>query len=147
MLLFKFRCHTKFHARWNARSLIWVLPEVSLKTRYQVPDTGLNTLSWMDTGKQESFFGGWENKLSCCTAKGFYIFPTDLSTSDWGTVWQQKEILLIHTFAANKYVTGFSCFDTDQFSQECPSWEYRACFKRTRSHPRSCLALVTQNTS
>lgn len=56
MLLFRFRFHAKFHARWNGRRLIWVLPEFSLKTRYQVPDTGLNSPLCMNTGKHESHF-------------------------------------------------------------------------------------------
>lgn len=73
-----------------------------------------------------TFSGVWKHKLSCYgdTAKGVYIFPIDLSTSDWGTVWQKKEILLTHMFVVNKYVTGFSHLATDQFSRESPSWEW-----------------------
>lgn len=73
-----------------------------------------------------TFSGVWKHKLSCYgdTAKGVYIFPIDLSTSDWGTVWQKKEILLTHMLVVNKYVTGFSRLATDQFSQESPSWEW-----------------------
>jgi len=56
MLLFGIRLLAKFHAKRNARSLIWVLPQFSLKTRYPAPDTGLNSLLYVDTGKHESHF-------------------------------------------------------------------------------------------
>lgn len=55
-LLLRIKLHAKFHARWNASSLIWVLPHFSLKTRYQAPATGLNSLLCRDTEKHESYF-------------------------------------------------------------------------------------------
>lgn len=39
-----------------------------------------------------------------------------------GTVWQQKEILLIHMFVVSKHVIGFCHLATDQLNQESSSY-------------------------
>lgn len=50
--------------------------------------------------------------------KGF-IFPQQIrALVTEGTVWQQKEILLIHMFVVSKYVTKFCHLATDQLQQK-----------------------------